>query len=216
MSAGIITAIIVIVAIVVVAVVAGLLYDGRRRRLRERFGPEYDRLVEERESRHKAEAELTQRQKRVERLNIQPLDPAARSRYAERWASIQECFVDAPQQAVADAQHVVIAVMNDRGYPTEANDQVLADLSVDHASTLDHYRAANDISQRSADGLASTEELRQAMIHYRALFQDLLGLDEPYKAATSPKAQAGTEAVVSADAEDAEDAAGDVPQQAQR
>ena len=175
MSAGIITVIIVIVAIVVVAIVAGVVYDGRRRRLRQRFGPEYDRLVDERESRLKAEAELAGREKRVKGLDIRPLDPAARSRYAGEWASIQERFVDEPQQSVAAAQRLVMAVMSERGYPTEGTGQLLADLSVEHANTLDHYRAAYGISQRAADDLASTEDLRQAMIHYRALFQDLLG-----------------------------------------
>ncbi len=190
MSAGIIIVIIVIAAIVVVAVAAGVLYDARRRRLRQRFGPEYDRLVEERESRRKAEAELAGREKRVKDLDIRPLDPAARSQYADQWALIQERFVDAPQEAVAEAQRVVMAVMNERGYPTEGSEQVLADLSVDHASTLDHYRAAHDISHRAADNMASTEDLRLAMIHYRALFQDLLGPP------SGPEAADGTAQVV--------------------
>jgi hypothetical protein len=175
MSAGITTVIIIVAAIVVVAIVAGVVYDGRRRRLRRRFGPEYDSLVEERGSRRKAEAELAERERRVRRLDIRPLDPAARSRYARRWTAIQEHFVDAPPQAVADARLLVMAVMSERGYPTEGDDQVLADLSVDHAGALDHYRAAHGISQRAADNLASTEDLRQAVIHYRTLFQDLLG-----------------------------------------
>jgi hypothetical protein len=174
MSAGIITVIIVAAAIVVVAIAAGIVYDGRRRRLRRRFGPEYDSLVGER-GRRKAEAELAEREKRVRRLDIRPLDPAARSRYARRWTAVQEHFVDAPPGAVADAQRLVLAVMSERGYPTEGEDQVLADLSVDHADALDHYRAASGIIQRAADNLASTEDLRQAVIHYRALFQDLLG-----------------------------------------
>ena len=175
MSAGIITVIIVAAAIVVLAIAAGVVYDGRRRRLRRRFGPEYDSLVEERGSRRKAEAELAGREKRVRGLHIRPLVPAARSRYARRWTAIQEHFVDAPPGAVADAQRLVLAVMSERGYPTEGDDQVLADLSVDHADALDHYRVAHGISQRAADNLASTEDLRQAMIHYRALFRDLLG-----------------------------------------
>jgi FtsZ-interacting cell division protein ZipA len=175
MSAGVITVIVVIAAIVLVAIVAGVLYDARRRRLRQRFGPEYDRLVESRESRRKAEAELAGREKRVRDLDIRPLEPAARSRYAGQWATIQERFVDEPQQAVAEAQRLVMAVMSDRGYPTKGSEQVLADLSVDHARTLDHYRAAYAVSQRAADEIASTEDLRQAMIHYRALFRDLLG-----------------------------------------
>jgi hypothetical protein len=175
MSAGIVTLIIVVAAIVVVAVGAGVVYDARRRRLRQRFGPEYDRLVGKRESRRKAEAELAEREKRVRGLDIRPLDPAAQSRYAGEWAAIQERFVDAPQQSVTGAQRLVMAVMSERGYPTEGSDQMAADLSVEHASTLDHYRAAHDISQRAEDDQASTEDLRQAMIHYRALFQDLLG-----------------------------------------
>ena len=175
MSSGIVAVIIVIALIVVVALGTGILYDSRRRRLRQRFGPEYDRLVDERDSRRKAEAELAARQKRVKGLDIRPLNPAARTRYTHEWSSIQERFVDEPAQAVADAQRLVMAVMSDRGYPTERSDQVLADLSVEHANTLDHYREAANISQQAAEGAASTESLRQAMIHYRALFQDLLG-----------------------------------------
>jgi hypothetical protein len=174
MSTG--TIVIIIVAIAVVAaIVAGVMYDTRRRRLRQRFGPEYDRMVEEKGSRAKAEAELTGRERRVAGLDIRPLDPAAQARYSQDWAAIQERFVDTPQDAVMAAQRLVRTVMNERGYPTEGDDQVLADLSVDHANVLDHYRAAYEISQHAADGMASTEDLRQAMIHYRALFQDLLG-----------------------------------------
>jgi hypothetical protein len=174
MSTGTVV-IIIVVILVVVAVVAGVMYDQRRRRLRQRFGPEYDRMVEEKGSRTKAESELANRQRRVADLDIRPLDPAARTRYAENWATVQEQFVDSPQEAVMAAQRLVMTVMQERGYPTEGDDQVLADLSVDHATVLDHYRAAYGISQRAADNAASTEDLRQAMIHYRALFQDLLG-----------------------------------------
>ena len=166
--------IIIVVIIVVAAIVAGVMYQ-RRRRLQQRFGPEYDRMVEEKGSKTKAEAELASRQRRVAGLDIRPLDPAARARYQENWAAVQEQFVDSPQEAVMAAQRLVMTVMQERGYPTEGGDQVMADLSVDHASVLDHYRAAYDISQRAADNQASTEDLRQAMIHYRALFQDLLG-----------------------------------------
>jgi hypothetical protein len=174
MSTG--TIVIIIVAIVVVvAIIAGVMYDQRRRRLRQRFGPEYDRLVEETGSKAKAEAELASRQRRVAGLDIRPLDPAVRARYAENWAAVQEQFVDSPQDAVMAAQRLVMTVMQERGYPTEGGDQMVADLSVDHANVLDHYRAAYDINQRAADNQASTEDLRQAMIHYRALFQDLLG-----------------------------------------
>jgi hypothetical protein len=174
MSTGI-TVIIIVIAVIVLAAVAGILYDTRRRRLRQRFGPEYDRMVEEKGSRTKAETELAGRERRVAGLDIRPLDPAARAQYSHDWTAIQEQFVDGPQEAVGAGQRLVRTVMNERGYPTEGDDQMLADLSVQHAAVLDHYRAAYVISQRAADGKASTEDLRQAMIHYRALFEDLLG-----------------------------------------
>jgi hypothetical protein len=174
MSTGI-TVIIIVIAIIVVAAVAGILYDARRRRLRQRFGPEYDRMVEEKGSRTKAETELAGRERRVAGLDIRPLDPAARAQYAHDWTAVQEQFVDGPQEAVGAGQRLVRTVMKERGYPVEGDDQMLADLSVRHAAVLDHYRAAYIISQRAADGMASTEDLRQAMIHYRALFEDLLG-----------------------------------------
>jgi Tfp pilus assembly protein PilX len=173
MSTGAIIAIIVVI-LVVVALLAGLSAVNRRRRLRDRFGPEYDRAVSE-HGRREAEAELAERERRVRHLDIKPLSPTARAQYASEWAAVQEQFVDAPQSAVTGAQTLVTAVMKDRGYPTEAFDQIVADLSVEHAATLDHFRAAHDISQRATAGAASTEELRQAMIHYRALFTELLG-----------------------------------------
>ena len=189
MSTGI-TVIIIVIAIIVVAAVVGILYSSRRRRLQQRFGPEYDRAVEEKGSRTKAEAELSGRERRVRDLDIRPLDPAARAQYSHDWTAIQEQFVDAPQEAVGAAQRLVKNVMNDRGYPTEGDDQMLADLSVEHGSVLDNYRAAYGISQRAADGMASTEDLRQAMIHYRALFQDLLGAGASPAAATTTETRA--------------------------
>jgi FtsZ-interacting cell division protein ZipA len=174
MSTGAIVAIIVVL-IIVAAVLVGMAAANRRRRLRERFGPEYDRAVSEHSSRREAEAELAEREKHVRELDIRPLSPAARSQYMSEWTAVQEQFVDAPQAAVTGAQTLVSAVMEDRGYPTQPYDQTVADLSVEHASTLDHFRAAHDISQKAASGAASTEDLRQAMIHYRALFAELLG-----------------------------------------
>jgi len=174
MSAGIIVAIVVAI-VVVTALVIGAMAASRRRRLQQRFGPEYDRLVGERDSKRKAEAELTERERRVQDLDIRPLTDSARAGYAHQWATLQEQFVDMPADAVAASQVLVAAVMNERGYPTDNRDQVLADLSVEHAKTLDHYRAAEEISESAAGGKASTEDLRQAMIHYRALFRELLG-----------------------------------------
>src|SRR6266498_1233526 len=167
--------IVVIVVIVIVAAVVIGLMAARRRRLQQRFGPEYDRLVEERDSKLKAEAELSGRERRVHKLDIRPLTPAARAGYVDRWANIQERFVDEPAEAVAASQVLVAAVMSERGYPAQQRDQVLADLSVEHAKTLDRYRAAEEISASAAAGTASTEDLRQAMIHYRVLFRELLG-----------------------------------------
>jgi hypothetical protein len=194
MAIGAIVAI-VIVVIVVAAVLLVLTTVNRRRRLRERFGPEYDRAVTERGSRREAEAELAQRERHVRELDIRPLSPTARNQYLSEWTAVQEQFVDAPQAAVTGAQTLVSAVMEDRGYPTQPYDQTLADLSVEHASTLDHFRAAHDISQNAAAGTATTEDLRQAMIHYRALFAELLG--EP---TSNPDARAGQDGVPATEA----------------
>jgi hypothetical protein len=179
MSAAAIVVIVVVVAVVVLAAMA----MGHRRRLQRRFGPEYDRVVAEKQSQLKAEAELTGRQRRVQRLDLRPLTAAARANYAAEWAAIQERFVDQPRQAVTEAQRLVVSVMGERGYPTEDPAQVMADLSVEHASTLDNYRMAQEISQNAAG--ASTEALRQAMVHYRALFRDLLGEPGETQAATA-------------------------------
>jgi hypothetical protein len=169
------TILVIVVAIIVIAAVVIGLTAARRRRLQQRFGPEYDRLVGEHDSKLKAESELAERQRRVRELDIRPLTPSARATYADQWATLQERFVDAPGEAVAASQVLVVAVMSERGYPTEDHDQVLADLSVEHAQTLGRYRAAEEISASAAAGTASTEDLRQAIIHYRALFRELLG-----------------------------------------
>jgi Tfp pilus assembly protein PilX len=174
MSAGATVAIVVVVIIVAALIAVGAL-AARRRRLQQRFGPEYDRAVEGSDSRFKAEAELAEREKRVKRLDLRPIEPAARASYLAQWTTIQQQFVDSPTDAVTAAQSLITSVMGDRGYPTEDVDQITADLSVDHAETLGRFRTAQEISGRVADGTASTEDLRQAMVHYRALFQDLLG-----------------------------------------
>jgi hypothetical protein len=174
---GIVIAIVVAV-IIVAAAAAFFAMDARRRRLRRRFGPEYERLAGERESRRKAEAELTERERRVADLNIRPLSPDARARYRAEWTVIQERFVEAPAEALTGASRLVAAVMRDRGYPTENYDQILADLSVDHSQTLSRFRDAHEISMRADANAASTEDMRQAMINYRSLFQELAGVDE--------------------------------------
>jgi hypothetical protein len=175
MSTGALVAIIIVVVLVVAVVVIVATSAARRRRLQQRFGPEYDRAVGERGSRLKAESELAGRERRIRSLEIRPLSETARANYASSWRTIQEQFVDQPENCVVKAQVLVTTVMKDRGYPTEGHDQMLADLSVEHARTLEQYRLAHTISQSAANGQASTEDLRQAMIKYRALFSDLLG-----------------------------------------
>ena len=170
-----VTIAVIVAAVIVAAVlVTGVTAVRRRRRLQHRFGPEYDRLAGERDSKRKAESELAARERRVRGLDIQPLAGSARAAYALQWAAIQEQFVDTPEDAVASSQLLVTAVMSELGYPAEDPDQMLADLSVEHAATLDRYRAAEETSRNAAAGTASTEDLRLAMIDYRALFRDLV------------------------------------------
>ncbi len=170
---------IVIIAIAVIVVV-GWLYARRRRseRLRARFGPEYERTVRDTGSATRAEAALEARARKVEKLNIRPLTPEESARFSDAWRRVQARFVDEPKAAVADASRLVTEVMSARGYPMADFDQRAADLSVDHAAVVDNYRAARDIGVRYERGEAGTEDLRQAMVHYRTLFQDLLGSSE--------------------------------------
>ena len=173
MSTGAIVAIVVVVLVLLVLLALLLRMQTRRRHLQDRFGPEYDRTVQERENRIEAEKELAGREKRYSQLDIRPLAPDVRNTYAQDWRRVQEQFVDTPNSAVAEADRLVTALMKDRGYPTEGYEQQLADLSVAHARSLEHYRLAHEINVRT-DRDASTEDLRNAMVHYRALFEDLL------------------------------------------
>ena len=173
----------VIVAIVVIAALAVLGYAAMQRRrtaqLQQRFGREYDREIERRGDRREAESELQERFSRHQDLDIRELDPAARREYAARWRQAQANFVDQPAVAIAEADALVIEVMRDRGYPTGGDfEQRAADVSVDHPDVVEHYRAAHGISQRATEGGAGTEDLRQAMVHFRALFDELLGADQ--------------------------------------
>ena len=174
MSSGI-TAVIIVVAIIVIVAVVAMTMAARRRRLQQNFGAEYDRAVAEKDSRKQAEAELTERQRRVRKYDIRPLSLEARSRYLGEWQAIQEQFVDSPQAAVTEAYALVTTVMQERGYPPVEDDQVADDLSVDHADTVGHFRSAQAITREAAHGSVATEDLRQAFIHYRELFADLLG-----------------------------------------
>src|SRR5436190_14346622 len=168
----------VLIAIAVVLVIAGVawaVYRQRRSRaLRERFGPEYEKTVAERGGRSKAESDLAARQKRREQLDIRPLDPAARERYQNDWHTTQARFVDDPSAAVGEADRLVIVVMREVGYPMDDFEQRAADVSVDHPHVVEDYRAAHGISMANDHGQASTEDMRQAMVHYRRLFETLL------------------------------------------
>ena len=171
----------VIVVIVVVAALALLLIGlawwashRRRTQLRDRFGPEYDRTLDRADSAREAERELLERQRHREELDIRPLPEAARSRYADRWSVVQERFVDAPEAAVEEADRLVTEVMRERGYPVDDFEQRAADISVDHPDVVEHYRSGQQVAVRSRTGGADTEELREAFVHYRALFEALL------------------------------------------
>jgi hypothetical protein len=172
---GIAIAIVIIVLALAVLLAMVARDQLRRRRLRDRFGPEYERAVEHADSRRDAEHELAQRQRRHQELPLRRLPVDVRDRYADEWLEVQELFVDDPVHAIGEADRLVVAVMADRGYPTEDYDQQLADLSVQHAGTLQDYRTAHEIGERAAAGTATTEDLRQAVVRYRALFEGLLG-----------------------------------------
>lgn len=173
----------IVLAIIVVAVVivAGIVSARRRRsaHLKDRFGREYDRTVEEKGGRSAAEAELAKREERVEKLHIRALDPGERREFLERWTDVQARFVDDPARAVAFADALLGDVMKARGYPVSDFDQRAGDISVDHPVVVEHYHKAHDIAVRHGRGEASTEDLRQAMIHYRALFDNLVGAQAP-------------------------------------
>ena len=176
----------IVIAIAAVVVLGVVLWSALRTRrtktLQEGFGSEYDRTVAEAPSKREAEAELAERRKRREELDIRPLSPGARERYAETWRETQARFVDDPAGSIGEADTLIQQVMRDRGYPVEDFDQRAADVSVDHPEVANNYRAAHGISTAQSRGNATTEDLRQAMKHYRALFDDLLEAHAPEKA----------------------------------
>ena len=166
----------IILAVVAILAVGGWLFYNKRRsdHLRSRFGSEYDRQVEEAGSRSKAEADLADREKRVSKLTITPLSPADQDRFLDRWTKVQATFVDDPARSVDYADALLAEVMSARGYPVSDFDQRAGDISVDHPNVVQHYRAGHDIALRHRKGEASTDELRQALIHYRSLFEELV------------------------------------------
>ena len=170
---GLIVGIVVIIAIVAVA--AWLFHRKQEsRRLEQRFGPEYERAVSSLGSQEKAEAELAAREQRVRKLAIVPLPPAEAQRFAAAWMELQRRFVDSPKGVLAEADLLVRELMSKRGYPMADFEHRAADISVDHADVVGNYRAAQAIAARDQRGEADTEQLRQGVVHYRALFEKLL------------------------------------------
>jgi hypothetical protein len=166
--------VLIVVIILIVAALAVVATQRRKAALRSRFGNEYERAVREHGSERQAQSVLQEREKRVEKFHIRKLDAAERDQYSGRWRQVQSRFVDDPRGAVIDADDTVAALMGALGYPMADFEQRAADLSVDHAHVVDNYRAAHEIAVLHRKGQASTEDLRQAMIYYRSLFEDLL------------------------------------------
>jgi hypothetical protein len=165
----------VIVAVLIIVAVAFVMRRRRSDQLKRRFGPEYEQAVlQQHGDARRAEATLVDREKRVEAFAIRALSPVDREAYAMEWAAVQRRFVDDPSVAVGTAERLVNRIMIDRGYPMTDFEQKAADISVSHPAVVQNYRAAHEIIVRHTDGHATTEELRQAMVHYRSLFDELL------------------------------------------
>jgi hypothetical protein len=168
----------VFVAVVVLGIVISALGTRRSRSLQDRFGPEYDRTVDKAGGRREAEQELREREKRHDELELRPLSNDARERYLEQWQTTQGRFVDDPPGAVGEADDLVQQVMRDRGYPVDDFEQRAADISVEHPDLVEKYRTATGIARASERGEASTDDLRHSVRHYRALFVELLEVDD--------------------------------------
>ena len=167
--------VIIVAAVVVVGVVAWkALRDRRSKTLQDRFGPEYDRTLQSTDSKRDAEADLAARAERRDKLEIRPLPTAARDRYVDEWSRVQARFVDDPEGAVREADMLIQSVMRDRGYPMDDFEQRAADVSVDHPQVVEDYRQGHQLARASAAGDGTTEDLRQAMQHYRSLFEELV------------------------------------------
>src|SRR5262249_10835283 len=168
----------IVAAVIVILAIATAVWlymkKQRTQKLRDRFGPEYRRVVRQEGNPREAERVLEERQKRIDRLDLKPLTPESQSRYADSWQREQARFVDSPREALKNADRLVTDVMAERGYPMGNFEQRAADVSVDHAVVVGNDLAAHAIALRDLDQAVSTEELREAMIHYRALFADLL------------------------------------------
>jgi hypothetical protein len=174
MDAWIWIVIAVVVVLIVVAVVAAAASRRRRHHLQERFGSEYDRTVDGADRRRQAEQDLRDREARHDQLELRPLSDASRQRYSQQWQEMQSGFVDRPQVAVADADRLITDLMRERGYPVDDFETRSDLVSVDHPDVVENYRTAHGIALRTIDGRTTTEDLRQAVVSYRALFEEML------------------------------------------
>jgi hypothetical protein len=173
---GVVIAVVIILVVVAIAMWYFTNQRRRRARLREQFGSEYDRTVQQYGEPGEAEKALLARAERVAALHIHPLSADQSERYGEQWRQVQARFVDDPEGAIRDADHLCNDVMRERGYPMSDFEQRAADISVDHPDVVEHYRAAHAIA---TDEGAGTEDMRQAMVHYRTLFEELIDAREP-------------------------------------
>jgi hypothetical protein len=173
------TIVTVVLVLVIVGAVFALIVARRRRseQLHDQLGPEYDRTVQAMGGEKKAKTELEERRKHVEALDIRSLSVGERERFSADWKAVQSKFVDEPGQAIVDADHLIMQVMQTRGYPVSDFEQRAADISVKYPALVSNYRAAREIADKNEQHQADTEELRQAMIYYRSLFEELLGLE---------------------------------------
>jgi len=169
----------VFVVLGIIGAIVGLVFVSRRRakQLHDHFGPEYEHTVQTMGGEKKAQSELEERQKHVEALDIRPLSASERERYLADWAAVQSKFVDEPGQAIVAADRLIMEVMQVRAYPVSDFEQRAADISVTYPALVSNYRAAREIAIKNEQHQADTEELRQAMIHYRSLFEELLGTE---------------------------------------
>ncbi len=171
--------IIVVAVLVIIGVILGLIFAGRNRseKIHKDFGPEYDHTVQTMGDEKKAQAELIERQKHVKALDIRPLSVSEHDRYLAEWTAVQSKFVDEPGQAIKDADRLIMEVMQLRGYPVSDSEQRAADISVKYPTLVSNYRGAREIALKNKENQANTEELRQAMIYYRSLFDELLKIE---------------------------------------
>jgi hypothetical protein len=186
--------VIAVVAVIAVALIVIVARSASRRkrteRLKDHFGPEYDRAVGDTGDQGAAEKELVARERKRQKLDIVVLGPESRAKYAERWRTVQTAFVDNPSKAVGDADRLVTQVMRERGYPVDDFDQRAADISVDHPNVVEHYRAAHVLHLAQEKGDIGTEAQREAFVHYRALFEKLLETDHETEKDTPKEARA--------------------------